>query len=582
MSKDDVGEQNVSQEVDEFYNGLRPEEQEEINEFGKDKIIENIMIGNFRDLGGVIAMRGFMYQYYIAMFYSIAMLYDEENNWWDNVVLEYYDDVTLIGPKKIRFIQVKTVRENSINKHTPSNFTTRTKKTDSMSEENHFNSWIEKNFLLYDFFLEDAQENSNIELFVDRNSYKPEFEIITNTPSDSLQELDTYTLNTNYCHQEEIPNDEKIKSKLLKPVVNSKQKETLFQDILKEDVDFYLKRLHIKKQGPISILITDINDMIQEILNLKGIRKSSIVDYIMEKLLSKVIHGTFDDNEETLRKRNFRINKENLEQDLIDWEQEAKELISIDGYKDTALGVFEKSINNLKDEFINDFINIGLRDDLLSTLGWYNDFILSESDEDPSSVIRYLNKLFKSNNMLTRRDFKDSKTELHLTESIRYIIYILTLYTEKETSYKEAELIYHIGISEVIDNIFFTVYHARDNLAVSSSRQRVVTSITECEILDGYPEKIYCLVLGDKPDFGVSDEVMKGAPLKLINNNASTSLPAILDVPDKVYFINLKYFEEFFKLFKSNKDINTFHSDEILNYWKKKLTTLLITESGVN
>lgn len=72
--------------------------------------------------------------------------------WWDCVILEYFDDVTLLSKNKIRFIQVKTVRERSKNKHTPSNFTTREKLSKPKEDKERFNSWVEKIFLNYDFF----------------------------------------------------------------------------------------------------------------------------------------------------------------------------------------------------------------------------------------------------------------------------------------------------------------------------------------------------------------------------------------------------------------------------------------------
>ncbi|MEM5673128.1 dsDNA nuclease domain-containing protein [Bacillus cereus] len=59
------------------------------------------------------AIRGFVYQYYVAAKYLIDMLFSK-TAWWDKVIFELLDDIALCGDKKIRFIQVKTKRESNL------------------------------------------------------------------------------------------------------------------------------------------------------------------------------------------------------------------------------------------------------------------------------------------------------------------------------------------------------------------------------------------------------------------------------------------------------------------------------------
>lgn len=563
--------ENIVKKLEVYANELSQDEQNEIIS-EKDNIVTNLMSGKFRDLGGLVAMRGFVYQYYVAMFYAVAMLHKGNDNWWHSVVLEYFDDVTLVGENKIRFIQVKTVRENTENKHTPSNFTTRKKLSNPKDDRQMFNSWIEKNFMNYDFFLEDE---SVLESVKERKSYLPQFEIITNSSSVTLQDIDFYTLNSIFNNEDDIPSDDKIRKKMIEPVNNEDGKEIRFEDIANKDLEFYLRKLYINKFGPMAGLYNNIYEMIGEILVIDDIRKPSIIEYIIEKLFANIIHRCYDDNEERLKKGNLVIHKKELEELFKRWEMESKEAITAISYQDTAFGLFEKASLNLKSDFIRDYPNVGLRNDLIETLGWFREVTSTEFKQSPSYCVYFLNKLFNTNNTLTIWDFEHSDSESYLRNSIKHIVYFLTFYTEKLSNYKEAKLVFHAGESDLINGILFTIYHAREQYSSIESKNRVVTTLFGCEVSNEHDNDIHCLVLGSK--FNKSDELTSQIASKFMANTIPKSEPSIIDVPDKIHFVDIEQFEGFFKGFQQEGIlIDSFQHNELLKEWDKHIKRIVI------
>lgn len=530
------------------------------------------MSGKFRDLGGLVAMRGFMYQYYVAMYYAVAMLYKRNENWWHSVVLEYFDDVALIGEKKIRFTQVKTVREKTENKHIPSNFTSRKNLSNSEDDRKQFNSWIEKNFMNYDFFLEDE---SAIESVKERESYLPQFEIITNSSSVTLQDIDFYTLNSTFNNEDDIPSDDKIKKKMMEPVKKGAGKEVRFEDVANKDLEFYLRKLYINKFGSMVELYNNIYEMIGEILVIDDIRKPSIIEYIIEKLFADIIHRCYDDNEERIKKGNLVIHKKELGELFRRWEMESKEAITAISYQDTASGLFEKASLNLKSDFIRDYPNAGLRNDLIETLGWFREITSTEFNQNPSYCVYFLNRLFNTNNTLTIWDFEHSDSESYLRNSIKHIVYFLTFYTEKISNYKEAKLVFHAGESDLINGILFTIYHAREQYSSIESKNRVVTTLFECEVSNKHDNDIYCLVLGSR--FNKSNELTNQIASKFMANTIPKSEPSIIEVPDQIHFVDIEQFEAFFEVFQQEgSSINSFQHNELLKEWEKYIKRIVI------
>lgn len=103
-----------------------------------DRDIEILLKGYSTDLGGLVAIRGFVYQYYVSIYYMLQMLHSKDA-WWDCVVFELMDDIALVGENQIRFVQVKTIKEEGQAKiFTLGDLSKR--------EKGELNSWLDKLF----------------------------------------------------------------------------------------------------------------------------------------------------------------------------------------------------------------------------------------------------------------------------------------------------------------------------------------------------------------------------------------------------------------------------------------------------
>ncbi|PIE92117.1 hypothetical protein CO726_28260 [Bacillus fungorum] len=550
---------SLLEKLEKYADGSLEEEDKDTIEKQKEEIVSMLMLGKFRDLGGLTAMRGFVYQYYVAMYYIVSMLYSKHNNWWDSVILEYFDDVALVGENKIRFIQVKTVKESSSNRHQPGDFIKRKILKDPNSNKERFNSWVEKNILNYDYFLSD-----NINWGNNKDSFEVQFEIVTNTASSSLQGLEIYTLNTNFNITEKISDEDKFKKGILIPVKIDKGIEVAFSDIALKSLDFYLQKLYVNKFGSSIEMRDNILEMISETIGIKDLRRASVADYIFEKLFAYVIKKGNDDNEERLKKEDLIIHRDEIKQLIELWTVEAKELLSESSYYDTAFDLFNRAILSLKMEFNEDFANTYLKDELIENLNWVSNSILEKLKIKSTYCILFLNRLFNTSNSLTIWDLDQAENEVFLKNSIRHIVYFLIFYSRKTSDYEEARMIFHSGESDIIDSVLFTLYHARNKSSLIEAQNRVVTSINDCEVSKKITLDLYCLVIGSKKSKTRASRIAA----KFKTNNVDQVQPKIIDIPDNIYFVDTEEFEGYFEDFKQEGiELYSFQNEELLDEW---------------
>lgn len=543
----------------------------------KDEIVANLMAGKFRDLGGLTAMRGFVYQYYVSMYYMMSMVSTSRESWWDAVILEYFDDVTLIAKEKIRFIQVKTIREGGDKSHSPNNFYTRKVLDKADNPKNHFNSWVEKNILNYDHFLE-----SNTVVDSSTNSrWEPQFEIVTNTQKNSLSTLKNYTENINYIIEAQadssgnfgdpISEDDVLKNAILKPTTKYNYQ---FEDHAKMSVDYYLQRLYINKLGSTSQLYEDTLNMIEETVQVTDIRAKSIAEHIFNRLFALVISNSHEDNEIKIKKSDLIITKAQII-DLIDiWAVEAKELISESSYYDSAFGIFTTAIVSLETEIKEQFAKGSLKAELLSQLNFLNEHIVSSNRKDSTYCVSIFNQIFNGDNNLSIWDFEHGDIKSNLKESLRFIVYFTIFYEKYSEVYQNAKMLFHQGTSEVIDNVLFTIFHARKKLNKVTSIEKIKSSIDECHVSRHITLDLYCLLIGSKKDV-VNPLAAKISGSFRITNNAS-SLKKITEAPTHMKFVDSSELEDLFESFKEDGiELDSFKAVELLPMWKEYLDDIV-------
>lgn len=557
----DVIQENINLTLDKYLVDLEGDEQREINDH-KERIISSLMVGDFRDLGGLTAMRGFVYQYYVGMYYMVSMIYPKKESVWNSVVLEYFDDVTLVGENSIRFIQVKTVKEGGIKSHAPNDFVKRKSLKDPEKPKLHFNSWVEKNILNYDYFLE-----SNLIQEKDKLNYIPQFEIVTNTKQNSLSDLMNYTGNIDFEIEDDIRSEDKLKVGISKPIEKLGFK---FDDFAIKEIDYYLKKLYINKFGSTRALYENVIDMIEETISIKDIRAKSIAEHVFQKMFAFVILNSHEDNEKRIKKEELIITKLQIKSLIDHWVIEAKELISESSYYDSAWAIFNRVILELESEFNEQFANENLKNELLKELQWLNEHITENNRVNSTYCVSILNKIFNGNNNLSIWDFDHGDIKSNLKESLRFVIYFLVFYEEHSEVYNTAKLLFHEGLSSVIDNILFTLYHARNNSNKVTSMEKIKFSLNECHISRKISLDLYCLLIGTKKDVAnpTASSISNMFKVTSINSNVHK----ITDVPDNMRFVDVSEVEELFEGFKDEGiNLDTFKHNELLPKWKEYL-----------
>ncbi|WP_185150975.1 dsDNA nuclease domain-containing protein [Peribacillus simplex] len=568
--------EKVGNALDEYISDLEESEKLEVLH-KKDEIVANLMAGKFRDLGGLTAMRGFVYQYYVSMYYMMSMISPTRESWWDAVVLEYFDDITLIGEEKIRFIQVKTIREGGDKNHQANNFYTRKSLDQVEDPKSHFNSWVEKNILNYDYFL----ESNTVEDITDKNSYEPQFEIVTNTKKSSLSSLKKYTENINYEItdsvsaegeiEDAIKEDDVFKKAIQKPI---NKFDYSFEDYAQMDIDYYLKRLYINKLGSTRELYEDTLNMIEETVYVTDIRAKSIAEHIFNRMFSFVISNSHEDNEDKIKKSELIITKAQINYLIQGWLVEAKELISESSYYDSAWGIFETTIGSLETEFKEQFANGSLKAELLTQLDWLNNHITASNRENSTYCVSIFNKIFNGNNNLSIWDFEHGDIRSNLKESLRFIVYFTVFYESHSEVYHNAKMLFHEGKSSVIDNVLFTIYHARNKLNKVTSIEKIKSSLDECHVSRHITFDLYCLLIGSKKD--VLNPLASKISAKFKITTDVDSLKKITEVPDHMKFVDVSELEDFFESFKQEGiDLDSFKEIELLPSWKEYLDEIV-------
>lgn len=565
----------IGDRLEVFVNELEDTEREEILR-RKEEILTKLMVGKFKDLGGLTAMRGFVYQYYVAMYYMVSMICPTRETWWDAVILEYFDDVTLIGKEKIRFIQVKTIKEDGIKNHKPNNFYTRKQLTVVDDNRKHFNSWVEKNILNYDFFLE-----STINQDGDMDSYIPQFEIVTNTLKSSLTKLEKYTdnfdfeildtLNEEQETVEAIGNEDVLKKEIQKPINILGYK---FEEYSKEDLDYYLKKLYINKLGVTSELRLDIVNMLEEYVAITDIRSESITQHIFEKMFEFVISNSHEDTEYKIEKNRLIITDVEIKVLVEEWLVEAKELISEKAYYDSAWGVFKEVLSELESEFREQFSNIHLKEEMLNQLRWLNVHITSNNKDDSTYCVTILNQIFNANNNVSMWNYDNSDTKGHLKDSLRFIVYFMIFFEDHSEVYQNAKMLFHEGKSELIDNILFTIYHARYELNKLTSIEKIRTSLNSCQVSRQITFDLYCLVVGAKKDMENTKEAELANSFKVAK--PINTVHKITDIPSHMQFVDGSKIEDFIEVFKDEGlSLNSFKEDRLLKAWADRLREIV-------
>ncbi|MBP3972799.1 hypothetical protein KAF80_28305, partial [Bacillus sp. WL1] len=347
-----------------------------------------------------------------------------------------------------------------------------------------------------------------------------------------------------------------------------------FETYAQKDIDYYLKRLYINKFGSTRELYDDILDMIEETILITDIRAKSIAEYIFKRMFAFVISNSHEDNEERLKKDELIVTKLQIKDLIAVWVTEAKELISESSYYDSAWAIFNRAVLELEFEFNVQFANDNLKEELLKELEWINAHITESNRGNSTYCVSILNKIFNGNNNLSMWDFEHGDVEKNLRESLRFIVYFMVFYENHSEVYNTAKMLFHEGKSNLIDNILFTLYHARNNSNKVTSMEKIKSCLNECHISRQITLDLYCLLIGTKKDSINPTASSIAAMFKVTDTLASSH--KITDVPDNMRFVDASEIEDFFEGFKAEGIVlDSFKQNEILPHWKKYLDEIV-------
>ncbi|QJF25767.1 dsDNA nuclease domain-containing protein [Mammaliicoccus vitulinus] len=544
---------------------------ENFEKIDEDEIINKLMEGDFDDLGGLIAIRGFVYQYYVAIYFILKMVQDPKKSWWDKVVFEYFDDVALLSNDKIRFIQVKTVRENSSKNLQPNSIYSRSVKKNVESNYDYFNSWTEKLFKNYESFI-NKSSLSLIDSYIEKNSFvDPEFELVSNTPHNSLEGLEAFTLNTSF--NADISNETILKPKIETPIVLKDNEEIQFDKVFSKSVDFYLERLYINKLGSFESLKKIIEGLIEDIIRISHPLKKTIADEIFRNLLSEIVQRTYRDDSE-MDKSHLVFKREDVQALIYTWSESSKDSVSSYLKDESLLSIIIYLLEALQNEFQEEFkSNQKLLKELLETLDWFRTEFEEQFRNDSTYCLVFLNKLFNLQSTIKAGKFNNDKNKQHIKTSLSYMIRCLVFYPSKKVEFKNAQLLFHAGEIKN-EKLLFTIYNARNKSNTVVVKNTVVSALQQCEYGSQINQDLFSLILDEKKEQTTEkSETSKRLAARFTVAKVEREDISIIDPPENLKFINTDEVENFFGFFTktTEKELPTFKDEIIEKEWKKSL-----------
>jgi hypothetical protein len=537
-----------------------------LEEKDTDLVISKLMEGEIHDSGGLTAIRGFVYQYYVTILYILRMCHPKSDVWWDKVVFEYFDDIALLSDERIRIIQVKTKKEHTGQNIQVAKMIERPKKTSAeLEDRDHFNSWIDKLFLTYDRFLE-----SNLDFLsnLDKDCFKnPQFELVTNSTPNALTDIEKYTTNSSFDMTNVISTqDDKIKSAITaSKKINNVDVDP--QDVYKKPLDFYLTRLYVNKLGPFIALKEEIEDLLKEIVDLKQHDiQHTFVAGIFKRLLSQLISRTYRDDGK-FDKRNLVFHKTDILSDIKTWKAEIADSVASFSDNHSLLDMVNKSVEKLRLEF-EDFKKESLRNELIDTLDWFKNQFNEQFKKDSSYTLIFLNKLFNLSTTIKHNIENDDEHKKYIRNSISYIILCLVVYPERRVDIGSAQLLFHTGMSSD-DKLLFTIHNAREEQDEVYAKNKVLTAIKECEFSTNIREEYFCLIVDEKLKTKDNSGFDFAATFRI--NRVKEETPKIGDKPENLIFITKEHIVSFYESLRDdeNLSLNTFLDEGLNQNWKK-------------
>ncbi|WIM38639.1 dsDNA nuclease domain-containing protein [Paenibacillus sp. PK4536] len=530
------------------------------------------------NVGGITALRGFVYQYYVAMYYMVEMLY-EKNSWWDNVVFEILDDIALIGKDQIRFIQVKTVREDGEDRHLTAKHL--------YERKDELNSWLDKLFYNMQKFNKD-EIGINIS-----KDMQFQFELATNATYEK-EGLGIYAKNDFYKIEDKILTDKDILlSKLNKELVKSSTKKSNsrivlnFNERVGQEPKWCLERFYLNHFGSIESLKNKIigklsdycrRSMVEEILSEKKSLNinpnnnplfTEISSRVLQNMLVTIVEKTHKDH--LPDKYSFVFSRKEFENLVNVWTKHAITNMQLDIQNFNFRELFLSCFQELDSEIDLSCSVLSVKKDLRESITWIYEALENENSKISKFVYeKFLNRLFHldNSNFPISQKIGDDK---FLKDSLKYIVLYLAFYSDREFIFDNNKFLFKKGRSdqEAIWNLF-SMYNARGKDTYLQAQKKIISQIENCSFSNSIQEPYH---------FFITHEDKAANPNNtnpfFINNsithNYRSEEKEIIDIPIYVKFHEEKDLQAIYELSQSSDETIEFKGDETIKIWHEML-----------
>ncbi|WYP28034.1 dsDNA nuclease domain-containing protein [Alkalihalobacillus sp. FSL W8-0930] len=549
----------------------------------KNDFIEEILSGKVLDFSGVTAMRGFVYQYYVAINYLIDMI-SKEDAWWDRVILELLDDVALCSKEKLRFVQVKTKRETDIE--------TKLTLGDLHSRVKQKGSWLDKLFLLNTQVL----KSDNGEIIKDGSHYSKyelEFELATNTPYH--KDVAVYEKDDKYFSEVDKESYKKLEEK-----INCSNLQWEIEHGLKtfkftnksymensRSINWYLDSFRVKRHGSMSALKTSVIDKITSHTNgYKDEYHKYKSTLIFNMILNEIIEKTCRDDS-GVSEGDFVLDKSEFENLFAGFIERANAQAIEQNKSNNLQNLFDECFKKIHQDFNSNNWNSRIEQELLITLDEVEKYFLENIMNDDLFIYqRFLNRFYYIKNSYNQVPLNEFDDKVSIKNALKVFIYILTYFKHKDFTPKAAELLFFKGTDKEGKDKVFTAYNVNNKSDLELSIKFVRSSAQRCTISQEFNHDYYCLMTN------VKEEEFKRPPKKDSVNKTIIDLDSpghdnemkkpfdpkdITEVLENIKFLSLDKMNRYFdSLNKELEDEISLQSD--YEFWSETILFNLVDE----
>lgn len=542
----------LSKELEKYINNNISDEEKENAAKEFDIIIQGFLKGKIKpeDLGGIIAVRGFVYQYYVALNYMLEMVLKPDK--WSCLIYELGDDITLIGDKDITFVQVKTEREDDA----PHNLT----QTTLTKRDKGLNSWLDKLFSNLNKIKNKIKDVGYKEEIVD--GIDIHFVLATNMNYDSDKILAPYSDRDKKKHK-----DDKLYDEINKSVVDKSKNILNFNDYVNKDPQWCLDRFYINHCGISTYLWIKIREKLIKIINYDD---HEVARRILDKLLTEILKRTSNDNvqiEDERKKFVFHRNE------IVDLIEEYKQESILEVYNRIKSGVIKNHFQECFDSIqtiINQEWRNPFKERLNETLLWLKESLENIEVTDPFVYERFFNRIFFLENYKSvSMDLNDPNIKSFLIYSLKNIIFNMIFYDERSIlGDTNTKFLIKSGKNFENKKHLFTIYNGKSNENFMTCTQKIIKKIDDCPITRSIKDEIFCFLVNDVEDVSMSSYFPGYSPIMNDKDKIKITHKHV-----KVKFYRYKKLEGFRDALKAISDreseLESLEQPFILDGWDK-------------